>query len=43
MITIKDIAKHCGVSVSTVSYALSNHPTISEKNKKLKFVKQPKN
>ncbi|MCD4827730.1 MAG: LacI family transcriptional regulator [Acholeplasmataceae bacterium] len=33
MVTIKDIAKHCGVSVSTVSYALSNHSTISEKTK----------
>ncbi|MFA7377106.1 MAG: LacI family DNA-binding transcriptional regulator [Acholeplasmataceae bacterium] len=33
MITIKDIAKYCGVSVSTVSYALSNNSTISEKTK----------
>lgn len=33
MVTIKDIAKHCGVSVSTVSYALSDNSTISEKTK----------
>lgn len=33
MITIKDIAKQCGVSVSTVSYALSDNSTISEKTK----------
>jgi len=33
MITIKDIAKHCGVSVSTVSYALSGHSNIAEKTK----------
>lgn len=33
MTTIKDIAKYCGVSVSTVSYALSNNATISEKTK----------
>lgn len=33
MVTIKDIAKICNVSVSTVSYALSNNSTISEKTK----------
>lgn len=33
MTTIKDIAKYCGVSVSTVSYALSNHKNISNKTK----------
>lgn len=33
MITIKDIAVYCNVSVSTVSYALSDNSTISEKTK----------
>jgi LacI family transcriptional regulator len=33
MITIKDIARICNVSVSTVSYALSDNSTISEKTK----------
>ena len=28
-ITIKDIARICGVGVSTVSRALNNHPDIS--------------
>ena len=28
--TIKDIAKKCGVGVSTVSRAINNHPEISE-------------
>ena len=32
-ITIKDIAKECGVGVSTVSRAINNHPDISEKTK----------
>ena len=28
-ITIKDIAKKCGVGVSTVSRAINNHPNIN--------------
>lgn len=32
-ITIKDIAKLCGVGVSTVSRAINNHPDINEKTK----------
>ena len=28
--TIKDIAERCGVSVSTVSRVLNNHPDVSE-------------
>ena len=32
-ITIKDIAKVCGVGVSTVSRAINNHPDISPKTK----------
>ena len=34
-ITIKDIAKQLGISVSTVSRALQNHPDISDKTKLL--------
>jgi LacI family transcriptional regulator len=34
-ITIKDIAKELGISVSTVSRALQNHPDISESTKAL--------
>ena len=34
-ITIKDIARELGVSVSTVSRALQNHPDISERTKEL--------
>ena len=34
-ITIKDIAKELGISVSTVSRALQNHPDISEPTKVL--------
>ena len=30
-ITIKDIAKQCGVGVSTVSRAINNHPDINQK------------
>ena len=32
-ITIKDIAKECGVGVSTVSRAVNNHPDISDETK----------
>ena len=28
--TIKDVAERCGVSVSTVSRVLNNHPDVSE-------------
>ena len=28
-ITIKDIAKQCGVGISTVSRAINNHPDIN--------------
>ncbi|MGL6106683.1 LacI family DNA-binding transcriptional regulator [Romboutsia sp.] len=34
-ITIKDIAKKCGVGVSTVSRAINNHPEISEETRKM--------
>lgn len=32
-LTIKDIARKCGVSVTTVSRAINNHPDINEKTK----------
>ena len=32
-ITIKDIARECGVGVSTVSRALNNHPDINPETK----------
>ena len=40
--TIKDIAKLCGVSVSTVSRVLNNHPDVSEENRQqvLAVIKQ---
>lgn len=34
-ITIKDIAKQCGVGVSTVSRAINNHPDINPETKKM--------
>ena len=38
--TIKDVAAYCGVSVSTVSRALNNHPDVSDevRNKVMKAV-----
>ncbi|MBR1900249.1 MAG: LacI family DNA-binding transcriptional regulator, partial [Lachnospiraceae bacterium] len=33
-VTIKDIAKICGVGVSTVSRAINNHPDINPETKK---------
>lgn len=33
-LTIKDVAKECGVGISTVSRALNNHPDISPETKK---------
>lgn len=41
-ITIKDIARQCGVSVSTVSRAINNHPGINQdtKNMILKVVEE---
>ena len=33
-VTIKDIAKKCGVSVSTVSRAINDYPGISQSTKK---------
>ncbi len=32
-VTIKDIAKECGVGISTVSRAMNNHPDINEETK----------
>jgi len=34
-ITIKDIAKKCGVGISTVSRAMNNHPDVSEETKEM--------
>jgi len=34
-ITIKDIAKRCGVGVSTVSRAINNHPDINQETKSM--------
>ena len=35
MVSMKDIAKACGVSVATVSKALNDHSDISAKRKEL--------
>ena len=34
-ITIRDIAKKCGVGVSTVSRALNNHPDINPETREM--------
>ena len=34
-VTIKDIARKCGVGVSTVSRAMNNHPDINPKTKEM--------
>ena len=34
-VTIRDIARICGVGVSTVSRAINNHPDINPETKKL--------
>ena len=33
MISIKDVAKHAGVAISTVSKVLNHYPNVSEKTK----------
>lgn len=35
MVSMKDVAAACGVSVATVSKALSNHRDIGERTRKL--------
>lgn len=37
-ITIKEIAKICGVGVSTVSRAINNHPDINPDTKKKSWI-----
>lgn len=34
-ITIKDIARRCGVGISTVSRAINNHPDINTETKQM--------
>ena len=36
--TIKDIAKKCGVGVSTVSRAMNNHPDINQETKGITII-----
>ncbi|MDE7287217.1 MAG: LacI family transcriptional regulator, partial [Lachnospiraceae bacterium] len=33
MVSIKDVAKHAGVAISTVSKVLNNYPNVSEETK----------
>ncbi len=42
MVGIKDIAKKAGVAISTVSYAINNHPKVSDKTRRkiMKIVKE---
>lgn len=42
MVTIKDVAKKTGVSISTASYAINDDPSISQKQKK-RFLKSQEN
>ena len=42
MISIRDIAKECGVSVATVSKALNGHHDISAQTRVLLFKKNEK-
>ena len=34
MVSIKDVARHAGVAISTVSKVLNNYPNVSEETKK---------
>ena len=34
MVSIKDVAKHAGVAISTVSKVLNDYPNVSEETKK---------
>ena len=34
MVSIKDVARHAGVAISTVSKVLNNYPNVSEETKR---------
>ena len=34
MVSIKDVARHAGVAISTVSKVLNNYPNVSEETRK---------